>query len=237
MSLINDALKKAQTDVDRGRMNPASGTLGGMHPQTKRKGSFLVILAIILVVGGAGWAVAFFIAIPSKSADAPVVAQAAAPTELSQAPTVEVVAPTPAAPIEEAPEALVAVAEPVIEPAVPEATVLVEPAPSTMTEPTSEPSVAAEVVVPKTEPVAEAAPSAPPELEALALNDEIIFKLKHLVITAVMGDGKNARIMTGGQVYKTNELINLELRLRFMGKKGPTLYFTDQHNVQYEKAL
>lgn len=242
MSLINDALKKAQIDVERGRMSPVPGMLTGMHPQKKRRGSFLFILAILLVVGGAGWAVALFIAIPLKKDDAPVVAQAAAPTALSQAPMNELVAPAPVElvtpalveTIEVAPEVSIGEADPVVEPTVTEeATVLGDPAPLSALEP---PAVV-EVVVPETETVVEAIPSTPSELDTSTLKDEIVFKLKHLEITAVMGDGKNARIMTGGQVFNTGELINLELKIRFMGKKGSTLYFTDQHDLLYEKAL
>lgn len=234
MSLINDALKKAQIDVERGRMSPVPGMLTGMHPQKKRSGSFLFILATLLVVGSAGWAVALFVSIPSKKADTPVVAQAAAPTALSQAPMNELVTPAPVEPIEVATEVPIVEAEPVVEPTVSaEAIILGEPAPLTAWEP---PAVA-EVVVPETKPVVEPISATPSGRDTAALKDEIAFKLKHLEITAVMGDGKNARIMTGGQVFNTDELINLELKIRFMGKKGSTLYFTDQHNLLYEKAL
>ncbi len=235
MSLINDALKKAQSEVDRGRMNPVPGTIAGVRPRTKRKGSFLVILAIILVVGGAGWAVAFFIAIPGKaSQSAPVVTPTIAPVELAQLPEYPVV-PVESAPVTVAEDKLTetVVKEPVVEP-LESLVVAQEPAQITVAE---MPVKEVETAVTEAAPVAQTAPATPPALEVLALNDEIVFRLKHLEITAVMGEGKNARVMTGGEVYKAGELINLELKIRFVGKKGPTLFFTDQHDLVYEKAL
>lgn len=237
MSLINDALKKAQSEVDRGRMNPVPGTIAGVRPRTKRKGSFLVILAIILVVGGAGWAVAFFIAIPSKSSQSvPVVTPTIAPAELAQVPESPVV-PVESAPVPVAEDKLTetVVNEPIVEPL--ESVVPAqETAQITVAEmPVKE--VGTAVTLAEAAPATQTAPATPPALEALALNNEVVFKLKHLEITAVMGEGKNARIMTGGQVYKAGELINLELKIRFVGKKGPTLFFTDQHDLVYEKAL
>jgi len=75
MSLINDALKRAQTDVGRGPTNPLANTVTGVRPREKKKGSFLVILTIILVVGLGGWAIALLI-LPDKDSTRYVIVNA-----------------------------------------------------------------------------------------------------------------------------------------------------------------
>ena len=71
MSLINDALKRAQTDVERGPTNPLANTVTGVRPREKKKGSFLVIL----VIGLAGWAIALLI-LPDKDSTRSVIVNA-----------------------------------------------------------------------------------------------------------------------------------------------------------------
>lgn len=245
MSLINDALKRAQTDVERGRINPLSNSITGVRPRAKKKGSFLVILTIILVVGLGGWALALLI-LPDKDKEPSLVVDAA-PAEpvLTQAP--------PAKAIEVSPTNQVSIAAPVEEPATSEpeapapAQVFAAPAPIVETvetvvntpAPVTAQIPAATLVEPAPSPaaVSESAPQTPPEMDASALNDEIVFTLKQVEITAVMGDGMSSRIMMGGQVFKSGELINLDLKIRFMGKKGNLLLFSDAFNRVYEKNL
>jgi hypothetical protein len=71
MSFINDALKRAQTDVERGPTNPLANTVTGVRPREKKKGSFLVIL----VVGLVGWAIALLI-LPDKDSTRSVIVNA-----------------------------------------------------------------------------------------------------------------------------------------------------------------
>ena len=240
MSLINDALKRAQTEVERGRINPVANSITGVRPREKKKGSFLVILTIILVVGLGGWAVTLII-LPSKDKELSLVADTAAVGPvLTQAPQVITVEVSPAD--------QVSVADPVEEPATPVAIdpvqVVAAPAPIAETVvntpapvPAQIPAVTPVEPAPSPATVPESAPQTPPEIDASALNDEIVFTLKQLEITAVMGDGKSSRIMMGGQVFKSGELINLDLKIRFVGKKGKLLLFSDALNRVYEKNL
>jgi hypothetical protein len=230
MSLINDALKRAQSDVDRGRINPLAQSLIGARPRQKKKGSFLVILAIVLVVGFGGWAIALIL-IPAKEKEfSPVVATAPVAPVVSQAPAVEAVAVSVEDPIKDtvtsAPVEVVATPAPIV-----------EVAETVVDTPTPLPVPAPVAPTPSMATVSEPAPQIPPAEDASMLKDEIIFTLKQLEITAVMGDGEGARIMTGGQVYRTGELINLDLKIRFMAKKGRMLVFSDKHDRVYEKNL
>ena len=142
---------------------------------------------------------------------------------------------TPPAPVPEVVEtAEPTTAEPVAEPS---------PAVAPTAEPTE--TVVAEAVVAET--VEETAPPVPPAPEPVepapkpvtdqSTRDEIVYTLKQLEVTAVMGDGSKARIMSGGQIHRAGELIHLDLKIRFQGKKGKTLYFTDAAGEIYEKAL
>ena len=257
MSLINDALKKAQTDVVRGGPpNPMAGSLAGAHVRPQKQNPFFKLAVLALFLGASVWAVSFFLG-SSDEPTAVVEVAAATPAALEAAPEVEVVASAPvAAPAVETPvaneESLQApavvetppaeVVSAPVETAAPVAESLPEPveAPVSLQAPVEEPApeAPAQVAVAETAPaVPPAAVEAPKPSTDQALRDEIIYTLKQLEITAVMGDGSKARIMSGGQIHKAGELINLDLKIRFQGKKGKTLYFTDAADEIYEKAL
>lgn len=247
MSLINDALRRAQSDVDTGRMKPVSVSLTGAPPRSNQKSSFLKILTVVLILGIGGWAVALFIVLPTKNEEsAPAAISSVPPSSEPLQPEVnipvveavvemdkiqtEVAVKTPANPETTEPEETV----------VPPVSSVEEPATSLALEaqPVASPSEGAPappvaVKKPTPEPLAQVAEP----VAQLSLNDEIIFTLKQLDITAVMGEGKNARIMMDGQIHKAGELINLDLKIRFYGKKGSLLFFTDEKGQLYEKDL
>ncbi len=264
MSLINDALKKAQTDVVRGGPpNPMAGSLAGAHVQQQKQSPLLKIAFLVLFFGASVWAVSLFLGSSDEPA-AVVEAAAATPTAAVEA-APEIESLPAATSVTVAPETPVVTEEPEVSttpetnPAVvasgqaetsasvvstsvpPAAASLSSPAPASVVtpEPTapavaeSSPAQTAPTVPPATEPI-EAAPKPSTSQE---VKDEIIYTLKQLEITAVMGEGNKARIMSGGQIHRAGELIHLDLKIRFQGKKGKTLYFTDPAGEIYEKAL
>ena len=258
MSLINDALRKAQNTVEKGPTKPIPLGPAGTHQSSGNKGSFLIVLAVVLVISLAGWGVALIVS--QSNEDEPVVAAAiiqepaAAPVVVLEtlAPAVEA-SEVEAAPIEVAVEQ--AVTEPVVAPVSksPEVvTQVVEPVTTEPEEIAREVSFASEVSNPNLTatsepPIVASIPAVPPaqtpaaEAKPTPINilpsDEIVFFLKQMEITAVMGDGKNARIMMGGQIHQAGELIDLDLRIRLYGKKGTTLYFIDEQGKLYEKKI
>lgn len=272
MSLINDALKKAQTDVVRGTPpNPMEGSLAGAHVRPQKQSPFLKLAVLALFLGAGVWAVSLLlgsqdeptaivevaaatptavtsnVATPNEALEtAPEVATVPAEPVVGAAPHTPVAAESLQAPaatetqtVEDAPAPAETSASVVSAPAQPAPTPISNPAPAATPEP-------AAPVVAETTPAA-TAPAVPPEAEAIeaapkpatdqGLRDEIIYTLKQLEITAVMGEGSKARIMSGGQIHRVGELINLDLKIRFQGKKAKTLFFTDAAGEIYEKAL
>lgn len=270
MSLINDALKKAQTDVERVPVNPMAGSLAGAHVRQEKRSPYLKLVVIAMFLGVSVWAVSLFLGnsespkpvleVASATPQAESANVAPSESEMSVPSMVETTEPSalPAsaaetqAPIETTPDVQVE-SEPVLSRpnegaaeipasvAVQEQLVETidstpEVAPQTAPE-ASAPTVTAsvEATPPATPPSAVAATSKPATDQGL--KDEIIYSLKRLEITAVMGDGSKARIMSGGQIHRAGELINLDLKLRFQGKKGKILYFSDPNGEIYEKSL
>ena len=277
MSLINDALRKAQTDVDRGPVNPMAGSLAGAHVRHEKRSPYMKLGVIAMLLGASVWAVSLFM---GNSEDPKPVAEVASMTTVAQA------SPAEAARVDAVPAQVAPPVEPVVEttvsttaPAEPiaEVSAQVESAPIVQPEPepiVAEPAeiapavqqppvaqqqvvevaVSAPVVTPEVAPEStptesaplEATPPATPPAAVVetpkpvsnqALKDEITYTLKQLEVTAVMGDGSKARIMSGGQIHRAGELINLDLKIRFQGKKGKTLYFSDPNGEIYEKSL
>ncbi|MDA9764265.1 hypothetical protein N9C83_02770 [Opitutales bacterium] len=262
MSLINDALKKAQTDVVRGTPpNPMAGSFAGAHVRPQKQSPFLKLGICALFLAAGVWAVSLFlgssdepIAVMEVATAAPTTALEAAP-EVAAVPSEPVVAVAPNTPVAteslQAPSATeaqtVEVAPALAEISTPVVSAPAQPAPTPISNPapTATPEPAAPVVVeaapaataPAVPPEAQAVEAAPKPATAQGVKDEIIYTLKQLEITAVMGDGNKARIMSGGQIHRAGELINLDLKIRFQGKKAKTLFFTDAAGEVYEKAL
>ncbi|MCZ6671575.1 MAG: hypothetical protein O7C75_01410, partial [Verrucomicrobia bacterium] len=209
----------------------------------KSKGPVLVIVTAALVIGLAGWAVALFVVMPEEKSEVAAAPVAAAPVaalpvaaspviaaETQETPLATVVSnesetvaevTVPTAPIVEAPVETVAQQKAVVA----QETTTVAPAPEKVDQPRT-------VAVPPP-----AAPEVSQPTVKLVLSDEIVYKLKRMEITAIMGDGKNARIMMGGQIHNVGELVDFGLKIRFAGKKGLLLFFTDEHGQVYKKKI
>ena len=65
----------------------------------------------------------------------------------------------------------------------------------------------------------------------------IIQSIYELNVGAVLGHGANTRIMIEGQVYRVGEMIDYTLQYRFTGEKDGTLFFTDPEGIIYEKHI
>ncbi|MCB1119949.1 MAG: hypothetical protein KJT03_00250 [Verrucomicrobiae bacterium] len=266
MSLINDALRKAQNDTNHGRLNPVAVGMAGSHVRPTRENSWTKILVGVLFILISAWAVTLLLS-SRKGTEPSITAQVSTAPEGKVSPVETVASPDvheeaeqllkiqKAAPV--ASSNIEPVAAPTLAP-IPSETVAVanqipaqektlEPAPKGPTaETTSQPAGNVEVpAVAQTEaptpaklPVATPEPAkAEPIPTAPDLHDQIVYELKQLDVTAVMGDGNNTRIMSGGQIHRSGELINLDLKIRFQGKKDKILFFTDANGEIYKKNL
>jgi len=242
MSLINDALKKAQTNVDIGRMNPITTSVAGAPIRPKSNGSLMKMTVTGLLIGISAWGIALLLF--SGGSEEDVSATMTSVADLEVAPLVDSIPVPEAQPIaEEAPTAVQPVAPVATQPVAPvvaEAASLAQP---TTAAPVAEVVAPAVVSIPPeavSSPAAEAPTAvavAPQPVAKLGLKDEIVFALKLLEITAIMGDGNKARIQSDGQIHKAGELVNLDLKIRFQGKKGRILLFTDSFGEIYEKKI
>lgn len=220
MSLINDALKKAQNGDNRQRAETMLGG-NGHAGHREQSGPFRMILIIVLAIGFAGWGVALIFIFMKKDASQEVAAvntaEVVQATELEQYKEVPVVAET---------------AKPVVEESIPAQPVVSQPAVKTEL-----PVVVEQVPEPaKVETIAPTIQFNEPEEEP-ELNTDNIKIILMLDISAVMGDGKKCRIIVGGRVVRVGQLIDYEKDIRFMGKKDSILYFKDSTGQTYEKDL
>ncbi len=210
MSLINDALKKAQDGNNRQRAETMLGG-GGHAVHRQENGPFRIILVIVLVIGFAGWGVALLFMFMK---DDPSVEVAMAPVQVEVIPVAEKVDSTE---LEKSDEVPVLEETPVIQTIQEDPTVR------------QEPKEVAESVTP-------AIQFNKPEEEP-ALNTANLKTVLMLEISAVMGSGKKCRIVVAGRIVRYGELIDYDKDIRFMGKKGSTLFFKDSAEQVYEKHL
>lgn len=235
MSLINDALKRAQNDRNHQRANTMLG--GGPAPRRQENGPFRMILIIVLAVGFAGWGVALLIMFTKKDPSTEVVAE---PTK------VEVVAqsvepkPVEVEPVETEENKTDEVEAELIEQPAPveKKTLKADPVvQQRQPDPVPVRAEPIEIVTEEVEKIPTPAIQFNEPVDEPEPNLDTIKAVLRLEISAVMGAGKKCRIIIAGRVVRVGELIDYDKDIRFMGKKGSTLYFKDSTNQIYEKRL
>jgi hypothetical protein len=219
MSLINEALKKAQrqrNEAAEESVATADATTGGRiakraQPRSANAIFLLATGAVVLVLVSVGLT-AFLVNRPSSKPA--VVTLSPAPAE----------APAPAAPLAAAPPIVVPpVATPAAEKPPPEPAVT----PSTPA-PSPPPAVAAEE---KPAPVAETK-AAPPPPET---DERVHAFVESLRITGVKAAGDESRVLMNERVYRLNDIVDRTLNLRLTKVDGSSLTFTDANGATYVK--
>jgi hypothetical protein len=255
MSLINDALKKAQRQraLDAA---PLSGAPSGIaaaavttHVATATHRRSYAPLAFglgILTLGvGATWVVMRYgftdtaapkpaavpvasVAAPAPTAPAPAPAPASAPAPVVAVEALTTVAPAVTFP----PPAPVAVTLPAATPA--PAPVATTPAPAPA--PVVVAQRPAQVVVPTVAPVV-ATPVVAVSAAASAEREARVYDfLNTLRITGVRGVDREARVLMNERVWRLNDVVSPALGLRLSGVKPGLLVFTDAAGKTYEKS-
>jgi hypothetical protein len=210
MSLINEALKKAQrqrSDIPSGAM-PSAGGFDQRGPRPMRTQS------IVLLVAGAAVLVVFSVVItvylvnrnPGSAATPPL---AATPTPLP--PAVDLDAPPP---VIVAPA--IAIAPPVVE-----------------AESAAVAGTAAPAAAPAVEPIA-IPPIAPaarqPELHIQLFVDAIR-------VMGVRSSGGESKVLMNDRVYRVNDIVDRALVLKLVKVEPELLTFTDPNGMVYTKSF
>lgn len=252
MSLINEALKKAQRvrtedAIDAIPPMPGDNGVSGGGPRiAKRKQArstqttillgagaiVLIVLSVVITV--------FFINRPKPETSAPAVAKAAPvapPAEGTPPPTVTapvitppVVTPPPlaAAPVTAAPAAPTPAAP---TPAAPAAAV-----PPTETAAAAAPLAAAklpptETLAPTTEP-ARPAETSPASGKA---DERVMAFVDSIRVTGIRSSGDGSRVLMNERVYRVNEIVERTLGVRLIKVASDSLTFADANGVTYVK--
>jgi hypothetical protein len=240
MSLINEALKKAQKQRS-GEAPPLASmpSIGGQSPANIARGagsarakSLLVPVgtaaaALGLVVAGAAF---LFRSKPAAVATSPAPAvRPEAPAATHPPPVVAAEPPSPAATAKATP----AKAENVF--VLPVATAPVAP-------PKTEPLIAAapapariEPPAPAPQPVPETAKAPPPKLAPRAIN--YIESLRVAGIRASTTDPKDSKVLMNDRVYRVGNLVEPEMGLRLVGITADSLTFEDEHGGRYTRTF
>jgi hypothetical protein len=226
MSLINDALKKAQRQQPNnpfGVEPPMPGGGGGGRVPKRGKptsaqgivlmvagGAVLIVLSVVgtvfLVNGKSAPKPAAPVA-PQRTAATPTAAPASAPAPVIVVPKIEVPATITVAPA------------PVTPPARTE-TASVERAPAAVSRAASEAKSEPKAVTPSTK----------------SLPDERVnVFLDALRITGIRSSGGDSRVMMNDHVYRVNDIVDRSLSLRLTAVASDHLTFTDSNGIAYDK--
>ena len=243
MSLINEALKKAQRVRHDGPAEPLAPVAAAGAPRIAKRERAKSPATMLLIGGGVLVLIAasvvatiFLVNRPAAPAPAPVAAAtpkaAPAPAALTLTPAS---APAPVIPVTEppAPASMATAATTPAPTAAPTVTVpLIRPA-VTATEPASTPSIAPAPAAAKpafTVPVITAAPPPPPPPD-----ERTAAFVESIRVAGIRSHGPEGRVLMNDRVYKLNDVVDRGLSLRLTVISAGSLTFTDPNGVTYVK--
>ena len=228
MSLINDALKKAQRQRHDVQAATAAGETAG-EPIEKRGRPMSAQLLIVLAAGGVVLIVVsavitvFFINRGAAAPIPPIVAKPA-PAAIANTPSPVIVAPAPTA----TPKASVKPALPPKENAAPASLARATPPPAA--EPIPVAAVpSAEASVQSAPPPAAAAPEPPgPDPHIQSFVDS-------LRVAGIRSSGSDSKVLMNDRVYRLNDTVEPGLGLKLVKVTPDAISFSDAHGVIYVK--
>ena len=255
MSLINDALKKAQKMRTQDQAAPApSQSNGHSGPVAKRARPMSTQLLVGLVagaavlVGGSVLATVFWLRKPAPApAPKPVAISAAvsiSPAPPPAAPPVGNAAPSPptvltptasAPPVVVAPPTAVGGTAPIATPtdAPPSLALPIAPAPPPESPPapadlTITPPISSVRPSPVASPVIRPAPVAKPDARIQTYIDA-------LRVTGIRASGTDSKVLMNDRVFRVNDVVERSLGLRLTGVAADRLSFTDENGLVYTR--
>lgn len=247
MSLINDALKKAE----RMRREQAGQTDAPATPEAgaSRKQKVSQTGRLIAIVAGAAVLVCASVFITLRIANKPVAAIAVPPTKhaldtAGTAPSVVSAKPAPsqppvlieakpipkAAPVAKAQPPLIVMPGSIVPPTQPPPAQVpsnapANPAPIIASTPGSGPQISLDVVTdPNAVPPASQNAKGSPQVQAFVNN---------LKILGIRADGKDSRVLINDRVYRVDDIIDRSTGLRLIEVRNDRLVFVDPFGVRY----
>ncbi len=227
MSLINEALKKAQHQRTGGGMDappmPGGGSGGSRGPSGMPTGTLVLLIAgaaVVVVISVV--ATVYFVNRPSapKVAAAPVVtAPVSAPVAPPTAPVASAPSPVIIAPV------IIKAPVPVVEKPVTPPPAVEQPAPAT-----------AAVTTPPAAPVPVPAPAAEPAAEG-SLADRIATYVDKVRVTGIRTSETGSKVLMNDKVYRLNDLVDRKLGLRLVKIEADSLTFADATGATYVKSF
>jgi hypothetical protein len=232
MSLINDALKKAQRDRTGGAPANVPVPGGGSRPPVEVGRPAAFRLQILLLGGGAllGLLIAtgaLFLSRRETPAAKPEAADSSAVAKTGTA------APTADNPASVAPP--------------PASTASSSPAPATSTPPAprpEEPALAVVKTTPAAEPVVSTAPvpaasgsgAAPkPSGEPPAPSSRMVNACEALRVTGIRASGTDSKVLMNDRVYRVGDTVDYELGIKLTAATASSLTFTDPTGATYTR--
>jgi len=232
MSLINDALKKAQKQRT-GDSPPLAAMPGiggepaariakrakpaGFNAQLTRIG--IGAAALVVVLGGGYFAIRQIRSAPVKPAEARPEPAAPNPAPAAPAPRPAAQSPAPAVTFN-----LPIVATPAAEAKAPPAAAVLPPVVESKPEPKPAPVAAAPAAVPP-------APATPaPKLGAKATTF-----IDSLRIAGIRASATDSKVLMNDRVYRNGDIVEHELGLKLVGITADSLTFEDEHGARYTR--
>jgi len=257
MSLINDALKKAQRLRTEDPAGLAPPMPGGGSPVAKRAqprsaqqlvvlaagGFVLVMLSVVVTVWLVNRPAPVNPAAPPAAHPAPKTATDSTaatpvivPPVIKPAPSVAV-AETPPPPVEQTPPAtasaapVVQVAPPPIGPTAPPALPLTASPPATIATPTPAAPAPAAVDTAATAAVA----SAPVPATPVKTDERVHAFVDAIRVAGIRSSGSDSRVLMNDRVFRVNDIVERNLGIRLTKVESGSLTFTDANGAVYVK--
>lgn len=245
MSLINDALKKAQRQRgdDGGYMPPMPGGGGSI---VRKRGTPMPAQTIVLIVVGClvlvGGSIGITVWLMRGKSPAPTVAAAKPetppPTPTASVTTTPKPAPTPVhapvAPIETPAEKATPIMA--LVPTLPKPAPVETPKPAP---PAPAPTAVATPVAPAATAVIEEAPKPAPRSSPapkLPITEERVNAfLDTLRVTGIRSSGTDSKVLMNEKVYRVNDIVDRSLGLKLTKVQTDSLTFTDGNGAVYVK--
>jgi hypothetical protein len=238
MSLINEALKKAQrmrhqdpagapppaTDAAAGQSVPPATSMPmrrGRTPASQTLLLFAGVPLLVLISVGATW----WLLRPSPSEEAPVIARADTPAPAAQPAAGPATNPAPPVEVQPtaAPEPVISVAS---TPATPAASTAQAPEPVGLPAPPPPPPAAEQAPAPALA-LSDPAQSSKPDSRVHAFLDT-------LRVTGIRSSETDPRVSMNGRVFRLNDIVDRNLELRIIGIAPEGLTFIGPNGVVYQ---
>ncbi len=225
MSLINEALKKAQRDRHLESLPPIPG--GGGRPGRRGRGMSTQTMVLIGAAGVSLFVVAVVGAVllinrepPPKSA---VVVVKATPKPTNEPAAAN--SPLIVLPVQTKPSPTPSVVAPALTATPPPAT------PPPASTPAREPPAPIAITLAPALP----APTRPPESASDKFDERLQALVDSWKVTAVRNSGNESKLFMNGSVYRVDDVIDRSSRLRLTKVTPTALTFTDANGIDYVK--